>query len=103
GTKTVQSRATTTPFALFNLVTGVPAVVWSHGANNHGTSDAGTAFPDTSGTNADEDTNNAATVTFIYRLMSNVTTATGGEFDDLVSWVPVTILANRMVAAGRLP
>lgn len=28
---------------------------------------------------------------------------TGGEFDDLATWLPLTTLFNRMVAAGRLP
>lgn len=29
--------------------------------------------------------------------------ATGGEFDDLVTWIPVSLLYGRMVAAGVLP
>jgi hypothetical protein len=29
--------------------------------------------------------------------------APGGEFDDIVSWLPTGILFNRMVAAGKLP
>jgi prepilin-type N-terminal cleavage/methylation domain-containing protein len=29
--------------------------------------------------------------------------ATGGEFDDLVAWIPVGLLYGRMVAAGVLP
>lgn len=103
GTKTIQSRATTTPFALSNFVTNVPAVVYSNGPNNWGTADGGAAFSDTSATNTDEDTNNAATVTFIYRPYSGNTGATGGEFDDLISWLSITALFNRMVAAGKLP
>jgi prepilin-type N-terminal cleavage/methylation domain-containing protein len=102
-TKTVQTRASTAPFALGNLVTGVPAVVFSYGQNNYGTTDSGTLLPDTSATNVDEDTNDAATVTFISRTPSANSGATGGEFDDLVSWVPSTVLFNRMVAAGKLP
>ncbi len=31
------------------------------------------------------------------------TTDSGNEFDDLVVWLPATILFNRMVSAGRLP
>jgi hypothetical protein len=30
-------------------------------------------------------------------------TAAGGEFDDLVAWIPVGLLYGRMVAAGVLP
>ena len=105
GTKTIRTRGTTSPFALTDMVTGVPAVIFSHGRNNYGTSDSGTAFADgsTPNTNIDEDTNASATVTFIYRPRSENTAATGGEFDDIVSWVPVTILFNRMVTAGKLP
>jgi prepilin-type N-terminal cleavage/methylation domain-containing protein len=32
-----------------------------------------------------------------------VTTASGNEFDDYLTWVPVNVLAGRMIAAGRLP
>jgi len=105
GTKIIRTRATAPPFALADMVTGVPAVIFSHGRNNYGTSDSGTAFADGSvpNTNIDEDTNAAATGTFIYRPPSGNTAATGGEFDDIVSWVPATILFNRMVAAGKLP
>ena len=105
GTKLIQTRDTSSPFALINMVTGVPAVIFSHGRSNYGTSDSGAAFADgsTPNTNIDEDTNASATVTFIFRPYSGNTTATGGEFDDIVSWVPATILFNRMVAAGKLP
>jgi hypothetical protein len=29
--------------------------------------------------------------------------AAGGEFDDLVAWIPVGLLYGRMIAAGGLP
>jgi prepilin-type N-terminal cleavage/methylation domain-containing protein len=29
--------------------------------------------------------------------------APGGDFDDIVAWVPVHVLASRLMAAGRLP
>jgi hypothetical protein len=32
-----------------------------------------------------------------------ITTTPGNEFDDYLIWVPVTLLASRMIAAGRLP
>jgi prepilin-type N-terminal cleavage/methylation domain-containing protein len=103
GTKTIQTRATTSPFALANMVTGLPAVIFSHGPNNWGTSDSNNAFSDTSATNVDEDVNANASSTFIYRPYSGNTAATGGEFADIVIWLPMTALANRMVAAGKLP
>jgi prepilin-type N-terminal cleavage/methylation domain-containing protein len=102
-TKTIQSRSPNSPFALGTMVTGVPAVIFSHGPNNWGTSNTNTAFPDSSATNVDEDANAGATTTFIYRTFSANTGATGGEFDDLIVWLPMTVLANRMVAAGKLP
>jgi hypothetical protein len=106
GMNTIQTRSTVSPFALTNMVTGVPAVIFSHGRNNYGTSNAGTAFADgsTPNTNLDEDANASSTTgTFIYRPPSANTAATGGEFDDIVSWVPATILFNRMISAGKLP
>jgi prepilin-type N-terminal cleavage/methylation domain-containing protein len=108
--KTVQTRipGTATPV---NLATNLVAVVLSYGPNNWGRTEAGTDIADASATNIDEDTNDAkfhcATVgnctDFISRPISTNTGAAGGEFDDLVAWVPQTILFSRMVAAGKLP
>jgi len=108
--KTVQTRipGTTTPV---NLATNLVAVVLWYGPNNWGRSEAGTDIADTSVTNVDEDTNNAkfqcSTVgdctDFISRPAVTSTAAAGGEFDDLLVWVPQTILFSRMVAAGKLP
>lgn len=81
-----------------------PAVVFSHGKNNWGTSEGGTALADGSATNADEDVNAATPTTnsFFSRLPS-VNPAGGGEFDDIVVWISPYILMNRMVSAGKLP
>lgn len=81
-----------------------PAVVFSHGKNNWGTSEDGTAVADGSATNADEDVNAATPTTnsFFSRLPS-VNPAGGGEFDDIVVWISPYILMNRMVSAGKLP
>lgn len=102
-TKTIQTRAPAPPYAPVNLATNVPAVVFSHGRNNHGTSDAGTAFADSSTTNLDEDSNDTATGTFFSRVNTDNLSATGGEFDDIVVWLSPNILFNRLVAAGKLP
>jgi prepilin-type N-terminal cleavage/methylation domain-containing protein len=102
-TKIIQSRSPNSPFAMGPMVTGVPAVIFSHGRNNWGTSNTNTAFPDSSATNVDEDANAGANITFTYRPFSANTGATGGEFDDMIVWLPMTVLANRMVAAGKLP
>jgi prepilin-type N-terminal cleavage/methylation domain-containing protein len=37
---------------------------------------------------------------FVFREAS---TAKGDEFDDILAWVPVTVLAGRLVSSGRLP
>ena len=82
----------------------VPAVIFSHGRNNFGTGDSGNVLADSSATNADEGTNNDKnTDNFFSRIHSNNTTASGGEFDDIVVWVPLNTLMSRMVSAGKLP
>lgn len=105
GTKTIQTRSTTSPFPLINLATGVPAVIFSYGRSNYGTSDSGNAFADSStpNTNVDEDTNATTSTLFIYRMATANTATTGGEIDDIVTWVSPNILFNRMVTAGKLP
>jgi prepilin-type N-terminal cleavage/methylation domain-containing protein len=80
-----------------------PAGIFSHGRNNWGTSDSGSAFGDSSATNTDEDANETGPTSYISRSAADNTTLAGGEFDDLVIWLSPNILFNRMVAAGRLP
>ena len=82
-----------------------PAVIFSHGKKNWGTSDSGTAIPDGSNpdTNVDEDQNNTGPTNYISRTPTDNTAAAGGEFDDIVVWLSPNILFNRMIAAGRLP
>jgi prepilin-type N-terminal cleavage/methylation domain-containing protein len=79
-----------------------PAVVFSFGKNNWGTTPEGSAIADESTSNADEDSNAAGTNVFFARDPSNATN-NGGEFDDLVIWISPYILFNRMITAGRLP
>ena len=79
----------------------VPAVIFSQGKNNWGTSEAGIALPDASATNADEDNNDTGPLNYFSRLASSDTAFPGGEFDDLVIWLPTTILVNRLAAAGK--
>jgi len=57
--------------------------------------------------NPDEDTNAAAltavgNTTFVSRTPTPEDAATIGGFDDIVVWVPRSLLINRMIAAGRL-
>jgi hypothetical protein len=78
-------------------------IVFSHGKRSHGEDNTGNAFPDSAANNADEDANNAGPTTYYSRLISADTTAPGGEFDDIVTWISSNVLFNRMISAGRLP
>lgn len=81
-----------------------PVVIFSHGKARLGTTDAGVAIPEDTVTNLDEDANNTGPTVYYQRTPSEGTAAaTGGEFDDLVTWISPNILFNRMVAAGKLP
>lgn len=70
------------------IASNIPAVIVSKGKNGDG---AGTA---------DEDENSDTNTTYVSHEQIDVA---GSEFDDVVVWVPSTILFNRMVTAGRLP
>jgi len=107
--KTVQTRDSAgNPMT---LVSGVPAVILSHGAKNFGFGESGNEFTNASATNVDEQANDnkfkctlpADCTDFMTRVPSGNPAVTGGEFDDLAAWVPNTLLINRLVAAGRLP
>lgn len=81
----------------------VPAVVYSSGKRNFGTTIDGKVLPNSSLTNTDEQANNTATTQFISREYTINTTASGGEFDDIVTWLPNAVLLSRLVQAGKLP
>ena len=70
---------------------GVPAVVFSTGKNG-GAGSAG----------SDEAANLDNNRTFVSHLPAP-SSATNGEYDDLVVWISTYNLLNRMVAAGKLP
>jgi prepilin-type N-terminal cleavage/methylation domain-containing protein len=80
---------------LANVANSVPAVVLSHGANGAG------AFNMIGGTNpaptgADELENTDGDIIFVSK-------ASDAAFDDLVIWVPSSVLVNRMITTGKLP
>ena len=89
----------------------VAAVIFSHGKERLGTPDGGTATPSTSTTNLDEVVNNSLPnqtlstdpVTYFSRPPSDNTATTGGEFDDIVTWVSTYTVVNKLVAVGKLP
>ncbi|MGB9149568.1 MAG: type II secretion system protein [Burkholderiales bacterium] len=100
GTHTIRSSSS----PITNLAAAVPAVVLSHGPNGNGaTLDNATATANPSTTNIDEQTNLTSATIFVSRTQTENTGAPGGEFDDIVTWIPASILFNRMVAAGKLP
>ena len=70
---------------------GVPAVIFSTGKNGA----QGSA-------GSDEAANLDANKTFVSHIPAQ-SGATYGYFDDIVTWIPETVLINKMVAAGKLP
>lgn len=70
-----------------NVATAIPAVIVSKGKNGAGSS-------------ADELENSDGNETFVSHEQIDVA---ANAFDDVVVWVPDTILFNRMVTAGKLP
>jgi prepilin-type N-terminal cleavage/methylation domain-containing protein len=100
--------------ALTNLtnVSSVVAVVISFGPNGYGaTNDQAVtqAKPsDWPASNTDENTNSTGTTTFVFRDRQDQGTSlagggAGGEFDDILVWLPAYTLFQRMVTAKLLP
>ncbi len=98
--------------ALVTLAAGAVAVIISHGKNGFGgVSDAGTPLVPPPGANVDETTNATDGATKISKVMAryeaDCSDTTEGkppcEFDDVIAWLPRTILFSRMIAAGQLP
>lgn len=73
-----------------------PAVVMSQGRHNPGTSAAGTALVSDSNGNLDEVSNHRASNDFISRQSTSEPNAAGGEFDDLLVWVPLAQLKRQL-------
>jgi prepilin-type N-terminal cleavage/methylation domain-containing protein len=75
---------------------GVPVVIYSTGKN-------GGHYA--TGTDEAENPNPSSADTDDVFVSHNITSssATNGEFDDLVIWISPNVLINRMVAAGKLP
>lgn len=77
------------------VANAVPALVLSHGVNGAGAFNTGGGI-NTAPTGADEVENTNGNTTFVSRVSD-------GGFDDLVTWVPSTVLMNRMLTSGKLP
>ena len=90
---------------LIDIATNAAAVIFSHGKNGYGGVSADgiarTAIPVA---NVDEAENANADTTFISREPSGPgSTTEGGEFDDILIWLPEYELKAAMVNAQRLP
>lgn len=83
------------------LATTVPAVVLSHGKNGFGAQNT-SGGTNLAPTGANEIINANPTTTLVSNSPVGVG-GTGGEFDDLVTWLPAGVIFNRMIQAGRLP
>lgn len=101
GTKTIQEL----PLPAAPYATNIPVVIWSHGPENFGTDNSGVVRSNNSAsvTNVDEIANNTASTLFYRRTPSTNAAAAGGEFDDIVTFIPTAVLIGKAVAAGKLP
>ncbi|RZT04580.1 hypothetical protein SAMN05216319_3633 [Duganella sp. CF402] len=79
-----------------------PAVVFSSGKNNLGTSAQGIPLANGTINNVDEEQNNGDTTAYIARRLETRSQAPGGEFDDIVTWVPVQTFYRRIEISGVL-
>jgi hypothetical protein len=81
----------------------VAAVIWSQGKNFAGSSFGGVAGQ----AGADESANNKTAANSNHAVFIThppaPAGAPGGEFDDLLTWIPVGQLYGRLVASGVLP
>lgn len=75
-----------------------PAVLYSSGKNNLGTSVQGIHQASVATGNVDERQNDATPTYFISRTRSDNANAAGGPFDDMVTWVPIQQLQARLRA-----
>jgi prepilin-type N-terminal cleavage/methylation domain-containing protein len=86
----------------YNHTTSAPAVVLSYGPNGYGAINSRTGAANPAPTGTDEVENANGNSVFVSRTVT-AAGAGGGEFDDVVAWLSVPVLLNRMVAAGQLP
>lgn len=77
------------------IATQIPAIIVSHGINGLGAYVPGVSTPLPAGT-GDELENSDTNAVFVSKTPDP-------NFDDLVAWIPPTVLINRMISAGKLP
>jgi prepilin-type N-terminal cleavage/methylation domain-containing protein len=105
-------RSRTTAKVAYDLTSvALPAVFVSHGKNGRGAWRSNGVQIAAAPVGTDESTNSTPSTIFISREItpeSSSCSDTAGtnamcEFDDLVAFVPLTTLMNRMVVSGKLP
>lgn len=79
-----------------------PAVVFSSGKNNLGTSAQGIPLANGTINNIDEEQNNIDTTTYVSRPLETRSQGPGGEFDDIVTWIPIQTFYRRIEISGIL-
>ena len=79
-----------------------PAVIHSSGKYNLGTNAQGVHQASAVADNVDERQNDSTAVYFISRQRSGGRTMIGGEFDDMVLWIPTEQLNARLRAVNLL-
>ncbi len=94
-------RVCATALCVTELASGVPAVILSHGKNGFGATTSGGVVR-SAPSSADEIDNSDGNGNFVSASPA-AAGAGGGEFDDIVSWLPTGLLFNRMLQAGKLP
>ncbi len=81
----------------------LPVVVFSQGKDHYGTAASGVPQINTARGNIDEASNDSASRSFIARPASDNAVLPGGAFDDILSWITLPTLYQRMRAARNLP
>ncbi|MGK5037716.1 hypothetical protein [Janthinobacterium sp. LB3P118] len=81
----------------------LPVVLFSQGKEHHGTAASGVTQINTARGNIDEASNDSASRRFVARPATDNAALAGGAFDDMLSWITLPTLYQRMRAARNLP
>ncbi|MGK5055996.1 hypothetical protein ACQ4WY_03510 [Janthinobacterium sp. LB2P49] len=81
----------------------LPVVLFSQGKDHYGTAVSGVRQRNTVRGNLDEAANDSASRRFISRPASDNAALPGGVFDDMLTWITLPTLYQRMRAARNLP
>ena len=81
----------------------LPAVLFSQGKDHYGTAASGVPQINTARGNIDEAANDSASRSFIARPATELAVQPGGAFDDMLTWITLPTLYQRMRAARNLP